>query len=213
MFRILIVDDHKHAREAMRTILRMDSAFEVVAEATSGREAIDLTETCMPDLILMDINMPAMDGMETTKAIKARFPYIKIVMVTVSDDIAHLFEALKNGAQGYLLKHLRPEEWHHYLKAIASDEVPLSRGLAMRIIREFSPERKPKFERTPLTGREQDILVQVAKGLPNREIALRLNISEHTVKNHLKNILQKLHLENRVQLARYAIEKGMSDTP
>ncbi|GAA3407445.1 response regulator [Paenibacillus hodogayensis] len=210
LVRVLIVDDHKHAREGMRTILNMDPAFEIAGEAKSGREAIELTEACMPDLILMDINMPAMDGLEATKAIKEKYPYIKIVMVTVSDDIAHLFEALKKGAQGYLLKNLHPGEWHHYLKAVALDEAPLSRELAMRILQEFSHKRMPRFERTPLTAREQEILALVAKGLSNRDIAVRLDISEHTVKNHLKNILQKLHLENRVQLARYAFEKGLS---
>ncbi|MDF2658016.1 MAG: degU 1 [Paenibacillus sp.] len=210
MFRVLIVDDHKHAREGMRTILRMDPSFEIVAEAASGQEAISFTEAYMPDMILMDINMPHMDGLEATKAIKEKYPYTKIVMVTVSDDIAHLFEALKKGAQGYLLKNLHPEEWHQYLKAIALDEAPLSRGLATRILQEFSQKQKRIDEPSPLTGREQEILKLVAKGLPNRDIALQLEISEHTVKNHLKNILHKLHLDNRVQLARYAFEKGIS---
>ncbi|PYI54306.1 response regulator [Paenibacillus flagellatus] len=210
MFRVLIVDDHKHAREGMRAILGTDASFEIVGEATSGREAIELTERCMPDLVLMDIHMPAMDGLEATKAIKEKYPYIKIVMVTVSADIAHLFEALKKGAQGYLLKNLHPQEWRRYLRAVALDEAPLGRELALRILQEFSPQRQPKSEPSPLTGREHDILRLVAKGLPNREIALQLDISEHTVKNHLKNILHKLHLENRVQLARYAFEKGIS---
>jgi DNA-binding NarL/FixJ family response regulator len=206
----MLVDDHKHAREGMRTILRMDPAFEIVAEATSGQEAIAFTDVCMPDMILMDIHMPTMDGLDATKAIKEKYPYIKIVMVTVSDDIAHLFEALKKGAQGYLLKNLHPEEWHHYLKAIALDEAPLSRGLAMRILQEFSHKQQPISEPSPLTGREKEILRLVAQGLPNREIAQQLDISEHTVKNHLKNILHKLHLENRVQLARYAFERGIT---
>ncbi|TNJ64783.1 response regulator transcription factor [Paenibacillus hemerocallicola] len=210
MFRVMLVDDHKHAREGMRTILRMDPAFEIVAEATSGQEAIAFTDVCMPDMILMDIQMPTMDGLDATKAIKEKYPYIKIVMVTVSDDIAHLFEALKKGAQGYLLKNLHPEEWHHYLKAIALDEAPLSRGLAMRILQEFSHKQQPKSEPSPLTGREKEILRLVAQGLPNREIAQQLDISEHTVKNHLKNILHKLHLENRVQLARYAFDRGIT---
>lgn len=210
MFRVLIVDDHKHARQGMRTILGMDPSFEIVAEAASGQEAIALTEAHMPDLVLMDINMPHMDGLEATKAIKEKYPYIKIVMVTVSDDIAHLFEALKKGAQGYLLKNLHPEEWHLYLKAIALDEAPLSRELAMRILQEFSHKPKRVDEPSPLTGREREILRLVAQGLSNREIAQQLDISEHTVKNHLKNILHKLHLDNRVQLARYAFEKGLS---
>lgn len=213
MFRVMIVDDHKHAREGMRTILRMDPVFEVVAEATNGREAIAMTEQYMPDLILMDINMPHMDGLEATKAIKDKYPYTKIVMVTVSDDIAHLFEALKKGAQGYLLKNLHPEEWHQYLKAIVLDEVPLNRELALRILQEFDQREKPREEQSPLTAREKQILGLVAKGTSNREIALQLDISQHTVKNHLKNILHKLHLDNRVQLARYAFETGISGKP
>lgn len=206
--RVLIVDDHHHAREGIREILSVDPIFEIVGEGGNGLEAIRLTEQAMPDLILMDINMKVMDGLEATKEIKSRFPYVKIVMVTVSDDIAHLFEALKKGAQGYLLKNLNPEAWHEYLKAVAFDEAPLSREFAQRILQEFSNREKPKAVSSPLTAREQEILSWVAKGSSNRDIASKLNISEHTVKNHLKNILQKLHLENRVQLARYAYEQG-----
>lgn len=206
--RVLIVDDHHHAREGIREILSVDPIFEIVGEGCNGLEAIRLTEQWMPDLILMDINMKVMDGLEATKEIKSRFPYVKIVMVTVSDDIAHLFEALKKGAQGYLLKNLNPEAWHEYLKAVAFDEAPLSREFAQRILQEFSNREKPKAVSSPLTAREQEILSWVAKGSSNRDIASKLNISEHTVKNHLKNILQKLHLENRVQLARYAYEQG-----
>lgn len=227
-FRVLIVDDHADAREGMRYIVGSDPDFEIVAEGKNGLEAIELTEKWMPDIILMDINMPQMDGLEATKRIKARFPYVKIVMVTVSDDIKDLFEALKKGAQGYLLKNLHPASWHEYLKAIAVDEAPMSRELANRILQEFAPpsEARPggagtaarhggsealqdRAEvRTPLTAREQEILEWVARGSSNRDIAERLVISEHTVKNHLKNILQKLHLDNRVQLTRYAYEQG-----
>lgn len=211
-FRILIVDDNEHARAGIRTILDMDPFFKIVAEAHNGQEAITLTEEWMPDLILMDINMPVMDGLETTKIIKGKFPNIKIVMVTVSDDITHLFEALKKGAQGYLLKNLNPNAWIEYLKAIAVDEAPMTRELALRILQEFSQKEKPALSPSPLTGREQEILSWVAKGKSNREIANQLVISEHTVKNHLKNILFKLHLDNRVQLARYAYEKGMLES-
>ncbi|MFC4304468.1 response regulator [Cohnella boryungensis] len=207
--RILIVDDHSHAREGMRMILGSDPSFTIVAEAADGQEAIRLTGECMPDLILMDINMKGMNGLEATKAIKSRFPYVKIVMVTVSDDIAHLFEALKKGAQGYLLKNLNPSAWHEYLKAVIDDEAPLSRELAHRILLEFAPkEAQPASGGSQLTPREQEILRWVAKGYLNREIAHELDISEHTVKNHLKNILHKLHLDNRVQLTRYAYEQG-----
>lgn len=209
-FRVLIVDDHMHAREGIRAILSMDPSFEVVAEGKNGIEAICLTEEWMPDLILMDINMPEMDGLEATKQIKEKFPYVKIIMVTVSDDITHLFEALKKGAQGYMLKNLHPNAWCEYLKAVAVDEAPMSKELALRILQEFSPKEKSVDGaiHSSLTPREKEILEWVARGKSNRDISDALGISEHTVKNHLKNIMQKLHMENRVQLTRYVYEQG-----
>lgn len=201
-FRILIVDDHEHAREGMKTILNMDAGFEIVGEGRNGAEAIELMDQLMPDLVLMDINMPEMDGLEATKQIKERYPYAKIIIVTVSDEITYLFEALKRGAQGYLLKNLTPSSW-----AVAVDEVPMSREFALRLLQEFSRKKLARRD-TQLTGREKDILECVASGRSNRDIALKLAISEHTVKNHLKNIMQKLHMENRVQLARFAYEQG-----
>ncbi|TVX98309.1 response regulator [Cohnella terricola] len=219
--RLLLADDHRHAREGMRTIVSAVPEFLVVGEAASGEEAFRLTETLRPDLILMDINMPGMGGLEAVKAIKSSYPAVKIIMVTVSDDVAHLFEALKKGAQGYLLKNLNPSAWRDYLRAVALDEAPLNPELAMSILREFadrkggdtSPPAKMKSrEIDGLTPREKDILQEVAKGYTNREVAASLGLSEHTVKNHLKNILQKLHLDNRVQLTRYAYERGMVES-
>ncbi|WP_138754194.1 response regulator [Paenibacillus sinopodophylli] len=207
--RVLIVDDHPHAREGMKDILGGDSLFEVVGEAQDGEEAIEWTEQLMPDMILMDINMKKMGGLDATKEIKSKFPYVKIVIVTVSDNISYLFEALKKGAQGYLLKNLNPSAWLEYLRAIAFDEAPMSQELAQRILSEFSKDKIQRQEESPLTNREREILLLVAKGMLNRDIATHLTISEHTVKNHLKNILQKLQLENRVQLARYVYERGL----
>ncbi|MCR8843542.1 response regulator transcription factor [Paenibacillus sp. SC116] len=208
IFRVLIVDDSELARAGIRIILESDPAFKIVAEGSNCEEALALSEQWMPDLILMDIQMPGIDGLETTRRLKEKFPYVKVVMVTVSDDIAHLFDALKKGAQGYLLKNLKPEAWHEYLKAIAVDEAPMTRELAFRILKEFSPMGAEEAQSNRLTGREREILGLVAKGLSNKEISSKLEISEHTVKNHLKNILQKLQLENRVQLARYAYEQS-----
>ncbi|WP_172256800.1 response regulator [Saccharibacillus deserti] len=207
--RVLVVDDHKHAQEAICDILSLDPSFEVVGVVSDGAEAIAFTEQWMPDLILMDIRMNGMGGLEATGRIKMAYPYVKIVMITVSDDIAYLLEALKQGAQGYLLKNLAPSTWIEYLQAIVSEEAPLSRELAFQILKEFSvPAAEPEQSGDTLTARERDILRQVASGLTNREAAENLGISEHTVKNHLKNILQKLQLQNRVQLTRYAMEKG-----
>jgi two-component system nitrate/nitrite response regulator NarL len=218
--RLLLADDHHHAREGMRTIVSTIPDFVIVGEASSGEEALELTNKLLPDLILMDINMPGMGGLEAVKVIKNAHPSVKIVMVTVSDDVSHLFEALKKGAQGYLLKNLNPSAWRDYLRAVAIDEAPLNPDLAMSILREFAGSKtnssEPTKDKEPagegLTPREKEILQEVAKGQTNREVAVCLGLSEHTVKNHLKNILQKLHLDNRVQLTRYAYERGMVET-
>jgi DNA-binding NarL/FixJ family response regulator len=208
-FRILIVDDHAHAREGIREILEEYEDFVIVGEGKNGEEAIKLTEELMPDIILMDIQMPFMNGLEATKRIKLKFPYVKIVMITVSDDITDLFDALKKGAQGYLLKNLESEAWREHLRAFALDEVPMSKEIAFQILKEF-PQSKPiTKEKTPLSTRELEVLQLVAKGLSNREISETLFISEHTVKSHLKNILSKLHLDNRVQLTSYAFQQGL----
>lgn len=209
--RVLVVDDHPHAREAIGEILSDDDNFEIIGFAENGDDALVQTELWMPDLILMDIHMPGKDGLETTREIKLKYPYVKIVLITVSDDAAHLFEALKQGAQGYLLKNLEPGTWLQYLRAVASDEAPLSSELAYRILQEFPLSKKNNSDDHPLTSREREILDWVAKGMTNREIAKQLQISDQTVKNHLKNILHKLHLENRVQLTRYALEQGWVD--
>ncbi len=208
-FRILIVDDHAHAREGIRDILEEYEDFIIVGEGANGQEAIELTEKLMPDIVLMDIGMPVMDGLEATKQIKFRFPYVKIVVITVSDDITDLFDALKKGAQGYLLKNLQSEVWYDYLRAFALDEVPMSKEIAFQILKEFPQETSITKPDTPLSARELEVLQLVAKGLSNRDISAHLFISEHTVKSHLKNILSKLHLENRVQLTSYAFQNGL----
>ncbi|PGX21029.1 DNA-binding response regulator [Priestia megaterium] len=208
-FRILIVDDHAHAREGIRDILEEYEDFIIVGEGTNGQEAIELTEKLMPDIVLMDIGMPVMDGLEATKQIKFQFPYVKIVVITVSDDITDLFDALKKGAQGYLLKNLQSEVWYDYLRAFALDEVPMSKEIAFQILKEFPQETSITKPDTPLSARELEVLQLVAKGLSNRDISAHLFISEHTVKSHLKNILSKLHLENRVQLTSYAFQNGL----
>ncbi|MDG0029570.1 response regulator transcription factor [Priestia sp. Y58] len=208
-FRILIVDDHAHAREGIRDILEEYEDFIIVGEGTNGQEAIELTEKLMPDIVLMDIGMPVMDGLEATKQIKLQFPYVKIVVITVSDDITDLFDALKKGAQGYLLKNLRSEVWYDYLRAFALDEVPMSKEIAFQILKEFPQETSITKPDIPLSARELEVLQLVAKGLSNRDISAQLFISEHTVKSHLKNILSKLHLENRVQLTSYAFQNGL----
>ena len=227
-WRILLVDDHRHARQGMREIVDGCTEFTVVGEAASGEEALARMAETRPDLVLMDINMPGMGGLAAAKAIKDAYPAVKIVIVTVSDEPAHLFEALKKGAQGYLLKNLNPSAWREYLRAVAADDAPLSPDIALSILREFarrrgtpgssghapSAQRSDPSDETPredLTPREKEILQEVARGLTNRDVAATLGVSEHTVKNHLKSILQKLRLGNRVQLTRYAYEQGIVD--
>ncbi|MEI3611163.1 response regulator transcription factor [Pseudogracilibacillus sp. SO30301A] len=207
--RIMIVDDHPMAREGMKDILNEEKTFNIVGEATTGKEAVEQTEALMPDLILMDINLPDLNGMEATRLIKSKYPYVKIVMVTVSDDIVDLFESIKNGAQGYLLKHVEHDSWIPYLKAIMNDDVQIDKPIAKQILQEFSNHHLiAENKRDSLSTREREILTLVANGLTNKEISFRLEISEYTVKNHLKNLFQKLHLNNRVQLAKYAYEHG-----
>ncbi|MDF1508995.1 response regulator transcription factor [Robertmurraya sp. DFI.2.37] len=210
-FRILIVDDHAHAREGIREILEEFEDFLIIGEAKNGKEAIQLTEQLLPDIILMDIQMPEMDGLEATKRIKLQFPAVKIVMITVSDDITDLFDALKKGAQGYLLKNIQSDQWVEHLRAFALDEVPMSKEIAFQILKEFPQKKTLSKENIPLSTRELELLQLVAKGLSNKEISKALFISENTVKSHLKNILSKLHLDNRVQLTSYAFQQGLVD--
>jgi RNA polymerase sigma factor (sigma-70 family) len=204
--RLLIADDHFLAREGVKEILEGQKEFEIVGEASNGLQAIEKTRELLPDLVLMDISMPKMNGFDATKEIKKQFPNVKIVMMTVSYDITDWFEALKRGAQGYLLKNLNTEDMLNGLKAYSLDEIPMSKEMAFRIWKEF--KKDGQAEQT-LSVREQEVLQLVAKGCSNKEISKQLSISENTVKTHMKNILGKLHLENRVQLASYAYDNGI----
>ncbi|WIV21505.1 response regulator transcription factor [Paenibacillus polygoni] len=207
---VLVVDDHAQARNTICKILESEQRYEVIGVVESGLQAIEFVEQRLPDLILMDIEMPEMNGFEATKHIKERYPFVKIVLVTVSDDMLNLLEALKYGAQGYLFKNLNQSTWLKYLDCLLNEEASLSRELAYEILKEVQiSKRKEMLTVNQLTSREQDILYEVARGLTNKEIALRYEISEYTVKNHLKNILQKLQVHNRVQLTRYAMEQGI----
>lgn len=206
--RVLLVDDHALFRDGIRSLLEA-RGVQVVGEAGDGQEAIDAAARLRPDVILMDITMPRMDGLEATRLIKARMPEIKIVMLTVSDEDHSLFEAIKSGAQGYLLKNLQADEFFELLTGIERSEAPISRGLAGRILEEFAGRRAaaPALQ-DELTEREQEVLRAVSGGASNREIAAALHISENTVKFHMKNILDKLHLRNRSEVVAYAARHG-----
>jgi two-component system, NarL family, nitrate/nitrite response regulator NarL len=210
--RVVIVDDHPLAREGIRSLLESDPTFVIVGEACNGLEAVELCKTLQPDLVLMDIKMPKMNGLDATKEIKTALPHVKVVILSISDDVTDLFQAIQYGAQGYLLKNLEPDDWLRYLHALMGEDVELSREMAYRLfhrfrVEEMSNEPKPDV----LTPREREILMRVAAGETNRQISERLFIAENTVKNHIKNILEKLRLENRVQLASYAVRQGLFD--
>jgi two-component system nitrate/nitrite response regulator NarL len=208
--RVLIVDDNAYARQAVREVLASDDGFVVVGEAAGAAEGLALAERLRPDLVLMDVRMPGMGGIAATARLKARLPACRVVMLSVSDDARDLFEAIRSGAQGYLLKNLDPEDWTAYLRQIMAGDAPISREIAARIIAEFA-EANPSAPPAPeaLTAREREVLALVAAGHRNREIASRLGIAEGTVKNHLRSILAKLHVSNRTALASLALREGL----
>lgn len=199
--RVLVADDSPLARRAIRTLLKGEPGFRLVGEAENGYQAISLARELEPDLILMDISMPRCDGLMATRLIKRELPHATVAMLTVSDEASDLFEALGNGAQGYLLKSLAPEDWLECLRSLGRGEAVPS-GLAQRILAEFSP--RPKPPETSLTDRENEVLRLVAGAMTNKQVAEQLYISEQTVKNHIKSLLRKLRLKNRVELALYA---------
>jgi DNA-binding NarL/FixJ family response regulator len=215
--RVLLVDDHPLFRKGIASLLSSEPGFEVLGEASDGQEAIEKARDLMPDVILMDISMPGVNGLEATQRIKQEIPYVRIVILTVSDEDQNLFEAIKSGAQGYLLKKIEPQTLFQTLRGVLEGEAPLSRVMATKLLAEFARQRRAASEpRTPtatLTEREKEVLGLLAAGKTNKEIAGALGIAENTVKNHLKNILEKLHLENRVQAATFALREGLLNKP
>jgi DNA-binding NarL/FixJ family response regulator len=215
MLRILLVDDHVLFRKGVAALLETRPEIEIVGEAKDGLEAIEAARENLPDVILMDIHMPKCDGLEATRRIKREMPHVKIVMLTVSDEEQHLFEAIKSGAQGYLLKNLEPYQLYDLLESISRGEAPLSGAIAAKILKEFTRPSQDTAQQTDiieeLTPRESNVLQLVAEGKTNKEIAAILFLSENTVKIHLRNILDKLHLQNRIQVAVYAVRQGLVD--
>lgn len=213
--RILLVDDSSLFRKGLLSLLSSREDMLVVGEAGDGLEAIEKVRELLPDLILMDINMPRCNGIEATRHIKEELPYATVIMLTVSDDDHNLFDAIKNGARGYLLKNMEPDDLFNLLEGVSRGEAPISRMMATKILNEFAIRaRKPTPVASPgsvLTPREMEVLRLVTAGMSNKEIASNLIITENTVKNHLRNILEKLHLQNRVQVAAHALREGMLD--
>jgi DNA-binding NarL/FixJ family response regulator len=215
--RLLLVDDHVLFLEGLRNLL-LANGFEVVGTAGGGREALVQVELYRPDVVLLDVQMPGIDGVETTRLLKAKYPDLKIVMLTVSQDDRYLFEAVKAGASGYLLKGLEKEKFFELLKGMADGESPLSPGLAGRIMAEFARRENERSMQNQarqelsesLTSRQSEILRKVAQGMTYKEIGAKLEISEAAVKYHMGEITSRLHLENRAQAVAYAAKLGLA---
>lgn len=214
--RVVLVDDQDLFRKGVRALLEDEGGFEVVGEAKDGAHGQETVLATHPDVVLMDVQMPVCTGVEATRNIKAQRPDIHVIMLTVSDVDDDLFDAIKAGADGYLLKNLKPEELFQMIRGVMAGETPISPPVAAKLLGEF--RKRPRLETTQaagsgLTQREKEVLQFVSSGLSNAEIAARLSIVEATVKNHLHNILEKLHLRNRVQAAAFAVREGLVRSP
>lgn len=217
--RILLADDLPLFRQAIASLIETQQDLVVVGQAGNGLEAVELAHALAPDLIVMDLEMPVMNGIEAIRRVKEQLPATKIVVLTVSEEDDYLFDAMRFGADGYLLKNLSPDQLYDLLRAVMRNETPLSPAIAGRFVAEFRRERRvaePEADtaETPaLTRRELEVLRLVADGLGNKEIGARLSITEGTVKNHVHNALQKLQLENRVQAASFIVRQGLGHRP
>jgi DNA-binding NarL/FixJ family response regulator len=215
--RVLLADDQALFRRGINAVLNGESDIEVVAEADSGTEAIDQAVDLAPDVVLMDVRMPGVGGIEAARAIKSASPSTAILMLTISDEEDDLYEAIKAGASGYLLKEVSVATVAGAIRSVTQGESFLSPSMASKLLLEFNSmlRREQRQSETPtlspLTNRETEVLRHVAMGHTNRQIAETLKISENTVKNHVRNILEKLHLHDRMEAAVFAMESRMLD--
>jgi len=214
--RVLIADDHALFRDSLRSLLESQD-IEVVGEAKNGQEAIDLSWESKPDVVLMDLTMPEMDGLEATKRIATELPDVKVVVLTASDEDNNLFEAIKSGAKGYLMKDLKSEQFFKLLEGVERGEPALTPAVARKLLDEFARPKKPtkeEYDPDALTDREREVLELMVQGTTsNRRLAKHLGVSENTVKFHVRNILDKLHLHNRAQVVAYALRTRLVDSP
>jgi DNA-binding NarL/FixJ family response regulator len=215
--RILIADDHPLFRDGLRSLLTAQG-HEVIGEARNGKEAIELTKSLLPDVVLMDLSMPEVDGLTATRTLTAEIPSVKIIILTASEDQASLFDAIKAGAQGYLLKNLEADDFFSLLDRASRGEPALTPTLARKLLQEFArpvetaPEAATEDE--ALTTREREVLELMVEGVTsNRKLSKRLDVSENTVKFHVRNILDKLRVHNRAQVVGYALRKGIVEPP
>lgn len=206
---VMLIDDHRVVRQGLRDFLELQPDIDVVGEAPSGEEGVQLARELLPDVVLMDLVMPGIDGVETTRRVKAASPSTRVIVLTSFADDDKVFPAIKAGAISYLLKDISPEELAHAIRAAQRNEAVLHPEVAAKLMQEFSTPRPGEPPVDQLTPREMDVLRLVAKGMSNKEIADKLIISEKTTKTHISNILSKLHLADRTQVAIYALRKRL----
>ncbi|WKZ35163.1 MAG: response regulator transcription factor [Anaerolineales bacterium] len=208
--RILIADDHAIVREGLRALLATEPDLELLAEATDGVQAVDKARALKPDVILLDLMMPRMDGVEAIAEIKKDWQEARIIVLTSFSDDEKVFSAIRSGALGYLLKDSSPQDLLHAIHTVGNGEGFLSPTIASKVMREINQPPKLPPTKDPLTERENEILQLVAQGLTNDQIAEQLVVSERTVRTHVSNILAKLQLANRTQAALYALKEGLA---
>jgi DNA-binding NarL/FixJ family response regulator len=212
MIQLVLVDDQSLIRRGLRALLKTDAELEVIGEAENGREAIALVETLQPDIVIMDIRMPVMDGVEGTQEICQRFPQVKVLVLTTFDDREYVAKALQVGASGYLLKDTPFDELTLAIRLVHKGYTQLGPGLASKALAQPPSNTLEVSENwDKLTPREQDIIILIAQGASNREIASALFIAEKTVKNRITSILSQLNLRDRTQLAIVALQKGKNN--
>ena len=217
--RILLVDDQPLFRGAIAALIAELDDMVIVGEAENGLEGVEKAHELVPDLVVMDVEMPVMDGVEATRLIRDQVPSVKVIMLTVSEADDQVFDAIRFGAHGYLLKDLRPEQLYEMIRSVMRNETPLSPAIAGRLLKEIQTGATKRStspappEGPPVTRRELEILQLVAEGLSNKEIGKRLSITEGTVKNHVHNALEKLGMDNRIQAAAYIVRQGLGRRP
>lgn len=207
--RILVADDHPLFREGVLHSLGADSHFEVIAQASSGEEAVEMAQRLRPDLVLLDITMPRMGGIEAAARIAVNAPDVRIMMLTVSGNQENLMAALKAGAHGYVLKGVSASELRAITRRVAEGEAYVTPALAAELLTEFSRPPVPD-SLSDLTARESEVLKLLSQGLTNREIGEHLHLAEKTIKHHMSNILQKLHVRTRTEAALMAVQRGVT---
>ena len=211
MIRVLIADDHHVVRRGLLFFLKTQKDMDVVGEATNGKEAVEMTAKHKPDVVLMDLVMPIMDGIQATKKIKAQHPQTQVLMLTSFSDRDHVIPAIEAGAAGYQLKDIEPDDLVESIRKLMRGENTLHPQATSQLMKVREPHVEPPHKLYPLTPREQDVLSELTKGKSNKEIASSLFVTEKTVKTHISNIFSKLLVQDRTQAALYAVKHGLTE--